>query len=106
MIASPLAPVAERRPPTAPAAAGSAPGVPLEIATPVLPRACNLLLLANPGLNQFRDFTKVAGFVREYAPEVRPVVAIDQRHPLRKHLWAMRPTFAFSAVPVQHFRPR
>src|SRR5688500_13908981 len=101
MIASPLAPVAaaERRAPAVPAA-------PVEIATPVVPRACNLLLLANRGVNQEGDFAKLAGFVREYAPEVRPIVALDQRHRWRKHLWAMRPTMVFSAVPVGEFRPR
>jgi hypothetical protein len=102
MIASPLAPVAAAPPP--PKTTG--PAAPLEIATPVLPRACNLILLANRGVNQVGDFTKVAGFVREYAPEVRPIVALDQRYPWRKHLWSMRPTFVFSAVPVEHFHPR
>ena len=102
MIASPLAPVAERRP--APAAA--APTRPLEIATPVLPRACNLILLANRGVNQEGDFTKVADFVREYAPEVRPIVTLDREHRWRRHLWSFRPTFVFSAVPVEHFQPR
>src|SRR3954447_11557216 len=102
MIASPLAPVvAEPRPPGIARAAG-----PLELATPVLPRACNLILLANPRINQVGDFTKVAGFVREYAPEVRPIVALDQRHRWRRHLWSTRPTFVFSAVPLEHFHPR
>jgi hypothetical protein len=108
MIASPLAPVAERKPPAAGAdgAAGAAPAAPIEIATPVLPRACNLLLLANRGVNQEGDFAKVAGFVREYAPEVRAIVALDQQYRWKRHLWALRPTFVFSAVPVEHFQPR
>jgi len=106
MIASPLAPLTAPPPRAADAAGGAAAAAPPQIATPVLPRACNLVLLANPGLNQVGDFAKVAGFVREYAPEVRPIVALDQRHRWRKYFWSTRPTLVFSPVPVEHFRPR
>jgi hypothetical protein len=64
-----------------------------------------LLLLANRGVNQEGDFAKVARFAREYAPEIRATVRLDQRHRWKKYLWATRPTMVFSAVPVQHFVP-
>ncbi|MEA2709727.1 MAG: hypothetical protein QOF78_2328 [Phycisphaerales bacterium] len=101
MIASPFAPVAQPHPPkTAP------PAAPFELSTPVIPRACNLLLIANRGLNQEGDFRKVARFVRDYAPEVRAIVAVDGRYRWKKFLWTTRPTFVFSAVPMKEFAPR
>lgn len=108
MIASPFAPTVERRPPEAAPAAAPPPQQPAppRPETPVAPRACNLLLLANRGVNQEGDFAKVADFVRGYAPEVRPIVRLDQPHRWRRHLWAVRPTFVFSAVPLEQFRPR
>jgi hypothetical protein len=66
-------------------------------------RSLNVALVANPGLNQVGDFEKVAGYMREAAPDVRPSVWVDRHYRWQKYLLATRPTFAFSPVPTKQF---
>lgn len=72
----------------------------------------NLVLVANPPLGDPEPFFKLARYVREFDPEIRPYVIINDRNPVRRiyrqilrRFLQRRPTMTFSPTPT-HFRLR
>lgn len=68
-------------------------------------RRCNLVMVANRSLNHEPDFQKIAQFMREIDPKVKPVIIGNRARGIAKLLPLMAsPTFGFSPVPLPKFR--
>jgi hypothetical protein len=65
----------------------------------------NLILVGNRGVGHLTDFQRLAAYIREYAPEIRPTVWEDRRYRLRRWLLSTRPTMVFSPVGLQQLKP-
>jgi hypothetical protein len=68
-------------------------------------RGCNLLLVVYNPQEHRETFGEVARHVRQYAPDVRPLVVTDRRYRWHRIPRALRPTMVFSPVPLQRLRP-
>lgn len=67
-------------------------------------RPCTLLLVAKRTQNHRPDFACLARYIRQIAPDVRPIVIADWLFQvLRPRLW-LRPTLTFSPVCLRQFR--
>jgi hypothetical protein len=68
-------------------------------------RPCNLLLVCKRRLHEHDDFTEIARYIREIAPDVHPRLISDRRrNAFRPHYW-LRPTLAVSTEGLKRFRP-
>ncbi|MES2461197.1 MAG: hypothetical protein V4671_11500 [Armatimonadota bacterium] len=70
----------------------------------MLKKRCNIVLVGNESVGHRGDFQRIAGYIREYAPHIRPFVYNDRHYPLRRWTLAPLPTMVFSPVGLNHLR--
>lgn len=68
-------------------------------------RHFNLVIIPDPRIKRPEDFHRMAGYVSEMAPDIKPIVLSDKMHFLRVLKLLSRPTMVFSPTPLKWFRP-